>query len=86
MSHPFVHELYRDRIPLKSDFLRERGMGEEQGDNGCCYKGGLESWLLCLAQEGSLAGSTDRFGFLKCQGAMNLHVICVPGFNFRYEE
>lgn len=33
--------------------------------------------MVCLAQEGSLASSTDRPGFKKCQGATDLHVICV---------
>lgn len=32
---------------------------------------------MCLAQEGSLASSTERPGFKKCQGATDLHVICV---------
>lgn len=53
------------------------GAGEGQGDKGCCEQGGLESQLLCLAQEASLASSTDRPGFKKCQGATDLHVICV---------
>lgn len=52
-------------------------MQEGQGDKGCCEQGVLEPRLVCLAQEGSLASSTDRPGFKKCQGAMDLHVICV---------
>lgn len=49
-------------------------MQEGQGDKGCCEQGVLESRLVCLAEEGSLASSTDRPGFKKCQ---DLHVICV---------
>jgi len=47
---------------------------------------GWKSQLVCLAQEGSLANCTDRSGFKKCQGATDLHVICVSGFNSRYVE
>lgn len=61
-------------------------MGGDKETRGAVSGVGWKSRLVFLAQEGSLAGSTDRSGFKKCQGATDLHVICVSGFNSRYVE
>ena len=61
-------------------------MGEGKETRDTVGSVGWKSQLVCLAQEGSFANSTDRSGFKKCQGATDLHVICVSGFNSRYVE
>lgn len=52
-----------------------------KGHKGCCCKHGLV--CLALSRAFWLVPQTGLV-FYKCQGAMDLHVICDPGFDFRY--
>ena len=66
--------------------VRRKRLGGGSETRDTVGRVGWKSQPVCLAQEGSLANCTDRSGFKKCQGATDLHVICVSGFNSRYVE